>query len=83
VHRIWREKIPRMEGWQVIKQKLGQSKQGLMWWQRVNKCLTKEVIIQKTMILSFLQEEEDLPNLLEIRKLQGEVNDLLEEDELK
>lgn len=54
-----------------------------MRWQRVNKCPTEEVIIQKTKILSSLQEKQGLPDLLEIRKLQGKVDDLLEEDKLK
>jgi exonuclease III len=83
VHQIWRVKIPRKEGWHAIKQKLGNSKQGLLRWQQVNKCPTEEVIKQKTQLISSLQEVEGMPDLVNIRTLQGEVNELMEEEDLK
>jgi hypothetical protein len=83
VKQIWRVKVPRVERWHAIKQKLGRSQKGLKRWQQVNKCPVEGDIIQKTNKLNSLQEARGIPDLTKIRKLQEEVNKLLEHEDLK
>jgi hypothetical protein len=66
-----------------VKKNIASCQKKLTRWQRVNKDPTDGLIAKKTSEIQQLQEQEGVLHQTAIRVLQGEVNELLKQDDMK
>lgn len=80
---MWKEKIRLTDPWGTLKEKITRSQHACQQWRKTTIDPTKLPIGQKTKVLGDLQGEGDGSDMEEIHQLQGEVNKLIELEELK
>jgi exonuclease III len=78
IKKEWRPKHPQPVSWKDVVANLEGCKKALISHNRINKCPTESAIAEKTEKLRLLQQDEGLPDLIELSHLQSEVDQLVE-----
>lgn len=83
IKKVWRVKHRRDDPWGELKRKIHKIQAELSKWAKENAGNSEILIKQKTKLLVELQSIEGQPDMENISGIQREINELMEEDELK
>jgi hypothetical protein len=83
IKQVWRVKENSNDAWKNVRNRLAKSRSALLQWRKVNVSPTEDVIKSKTVELQTLQGIDGPLDLVAIREVQRDVNNALEQDDLK
>lgn len=83
IKKAWKVKSRKDDVWEILKEKIHKCQQALTTWNGAHIDQIEKVITQKTKLLEELQNGDGLLDLENIHNLQQEVNELMEQDDVK
>jgi ribonuclease HI len=83
IRQVWRVKASSRDVWGVVRIKMENSKRGLLQWKRTQPQHTETELQEKTAAIQTLQAADGVFDMGAVRGLQKEVDEILEQDELK
>jgi hypothetical protein len=83
IKKVWKEKPLSRNAWQVLLGKLEESKNKIRVWRKNTISSSEDVLHRKTEQLLDMQGGDGMLNMDAITELQGEIDEILEQDELK
>jgi hypothetical protein len=83
ITRAWQQNVPNHDPWKALDMRMKWCKEGLNLWQKEIKGRSRGVLTGLQNRIKFLQSREGPWNVEEIKNLQGEMNLLMEKEDLR